>query len=131
MDETNDRDHDGRRRRWTGPRAVRSRSTPRRELGLVHAVETVGWLVAGGVPVLVLIAGFFTYLFAGSALRPVEQMRAPSRHDRQGPLQRVLEPAVRDEVGRSARTMNQDARQARVVPGHPASVRRRRQPRAA
>nr|WP_255426928.1 ATP-binding protein [Pseudonocardia sp. C8] len=79
------------------------------ELGPVHdAVETVGWLVAGGVPVLVLIAGFFTYLFAGSALRPVEQMRARVAGMTDKDLsQRVPEPAARDEVGRLARTMNQ------------------------
>lgn len=79
------------------------------ELGPVHqAVETVGWLVAGGVPVLVLVAGFFTYLFAGRALLPVEQMRAQvAGMDEKDLAQRVPEPVARDEVGRLARTMNQ------------------------
>ncbi|MBP2365294.1 sensor histidine kinase [Pseudonocardia parietis] len=79
------------------------------ELGPVHqAVETVAWLVAGGVPVLVLVAGFFTYLFAGRALHPVEQMRARVAGMTEKDLsQRVPEPVARDEVGRLARTMNQ------------------------
>ncbi|MFC4460237.1 ATP-binding protein, partial [Pseudonocardia nematodicida] len=79
------------------------------ELTSAHsAVETVGWLVLFGVPVLVLVSGFFTYLFAGRALRPVEEMRAQvagmGEKDLSG---RVPEPVARDEVGRLARTMNQ------------------------
>ncbi|WP_068797422.1 sensor histidine kinase [Pseudonocardia sp. HH130630-07] len=79
------------------------------DLGQVHkAVETVGLMLVVGVPILVLVAGFFTYLFAGRALRPVEEMRARvagmGERDLSG---RVPEPAARDEVGRLARTMNQ------------------------
>ncbi|WP_344021456.1 ATP-binding protein [Pseudonocardia kongjuensis] len=79
------------------------------ELGPVHqAVETVGWLVLGGVPILVLVTGYFTYLFAGRALRPVEQMRTRVAGMGDKDLsQRVPEPVARDEVGRLARTMNQ------------------------
>lgn len=72
------------------------------------AVDLVTWLVAGGVPLLVLVAGGFTYLFAGRALRPVENMRARVAGMGDKDLsQRVEEPAARDEVGRLARTMNQ------------------------
>ncbi|MEV1294238.1 ATP-binding protein [Pseudonocardia sp. NPDC049635] len=79
------------------------------ELGAVHqAVETVGWLVLGGVPILVLVTGYFTYLFAGRALRPVEEMRTRVAGMGDKDLsQRVPEPVARDEVGRLARTMNQ------------------------
>jgi signal transduction histidine kinase len=72
------------------------------------AVDLVTWLVAGGVPLLVLVAGGFTYLFAGRALRPVEDMRSRVAGMGDKDLsQRVDEPAARDEVGRLARTMNQ------------------------
>ncbi|OLL74737.1 putative two-component sensor kinase [Pseudonocardia sp. Ae168_Ps1] len=79
------------------------------DLKPVHqAVETVGLLAAGGIPVLVLVAGFFTYLFAGRALRPVEEMRSRVAGMGEKDLsERVPEPASRDEVGRLARTMNQ------------------------
>ncbi|OLL98131.1 periplasmic sensor signal transduction histidine kinase [Pseudonocardia sp. Ae706_Ps2] len=73
-----------------------------------RAVDLVTWLVAGGVPLLVLVAGGFTYLFAGRALRPVEDMRARVAGMGDKDLsQRVDEPVARDEVGRLARTMNQ------------------------
>ncbi len=72
------------------------------------AVDLVTWLVAGGVPLLVLVAGGFTYLFAGRALRPVEDMRSRVAGMGDKDLsQRVDEPVARDEVGRLARTMNQ------------------------
>ncbi|MBN9791605.1 hypothetical protein DMP17_23795 [Pseudonocardia sp. TMWB2A] len=73
-----------------------------------NAVNLVTWLVAGGVPLLVLVAGGFTYLFAGRALRPVEDMRSRVAGMGDKDLsQRVDEPVARDEVGRLARTMNQ------------------------
>ncbi len=73
-----------------------------------NAVDLVTWLVAGGVPLLVLVAGGFTYLFAGRALRPVEDMRSRVAGMGDKDLsQRVDEPVARDEVGRLARTMNQ------------------------
>ncbi|WP_224387777.1 ATP-binding protein [Pseudonocardia sp. ICBG1293] len=73
-----------------------------------RAVDLVTWLVAGGVPLLVLVAGGFTYLFAGRALRPVEDMRSRVAGMGDKDLsQRVDEPVARDEVGRLARTMNQ------------------------
>ncbi len=73
-----------------------------------RAVDLVTWLVTGGVPLLVLVAGGFTYLFAGRALRPVEDMRSRVAGMGDKDLsQRVDEPVARDEVGRLARTMNQ------------------------
>jgi signal transduction histidine kinase len=75
----------------------------------VHkAVDTVKTMVYIGVPILVLVAGFFTYLFAGRALRPVERIRAhvASLTDRDLD-RRVPEPVTKDEIGRLAATMNQ------------------------
>ena len=75
----------------------------------VHqAVDTVSVMVTVGIPLLVLVAGFFTYLFAGRALRPVEEIRrrVAGLTDRDL-ARRVPEPVTRDEVGRLARTMNE------------------------
>jgi signal transduction histidine kinase len=75
----------------------------------VHkAVDTVKTMVYIGVPILVVVAGFFTYLFAGRALRPVERIRAhvASLTDRDLD-RRVPEPVTQDEIGRLAATMNQ------------------------
>ncbi|GAA4535524.1 ATP-binding protein [Pseudonocardia xishanensis] len=75
---------------------------------LHRAVDTVLVMVLFGVPVLVVLVGGATYLFAGRALRPVEAMRARvagmSDRDLSG---RVPVPPARDEVGRLAVTMNQ------------------------
>ncbi|MET0189712.1 MAG: HAMP domain-containing sensor histidine kinase, partial [Pseudonocardia sediminis] len=75
----------------------------------VHqAVDTVSVMVSVGIPILVLITGFFTYLFAGRALRPVEAMRRRVAGLTDRDLdRRVPEPHTQDEVGRLARTMNQ------------------------
>ncbi|MCW0212244.1 MAG: HAMP domain-containing histidine kinase [Pseudonocardia sp.] len=75
----------------------------------VHkAVDTVTAMVSIGVPILVLVTGFVTYLFSGRALRPVERMRrhVASLTDRDL-SRRVPEPATQDEIGRLAATMNQ------------------------
>jgi signal transduction histidine kinase len=78
-------------------------------LSFLHrAVETVLFMVLVGIPVLVLLVGGVTYLFAGRALRPVEAMRARVADMTDRDLgQRVPVPASRDEVGRLAETMNQ------------------------
>ncbi|MDN5920387.1 MAG: ATP-binding protein, partial [Pseudonocardia sp.] len=79
------------------------------QLKPVHqAVDTVSVMVSIGIPILVLVTGFFTYLFAGRALRPVEAMRrrVVGLTDRDL-ARRVPEPPAQDEVGRLARTMNQ------------------------
>lgn len=72
-----------------------------------QSTETVTQLAVVGVPLLALVAGAATYLFAGLALRPVEAIRsrvaAITGEDLAG---RVPEPVARDEVGRLARTMN-------------------------
>ena len=74
----------------------------------VHqAVDTVQLMTTIGVPILVLVAGFFTYLFAGRALRPVEAIRSRvARLTDRDLSTRVPEPATQDEVGRLASTMN-------------------------
>jgi signal transduction histidine kinase len=75
---------------------------------LHRAVDTVLAMVLVGVPVLVLLVGGATYLFAGRALRPVEAMRARVAGLTDRDLaQRMPVPPARDEVGRLAETMNQ------------------------
>ncbi|WP_132428321.1 sensor histidine kinase [Pseudonocardia endophytica] len=74
----------------------------------VHqAVDTVEVMVMVGVPILVLVTGFFTYLFSSRALRPVEAIRrrVAGLTDRDLST-RVPEPVTQDEVGKLARTMN-------------------------
>ncbi|MFC5993692.1 ATP-binding protein [Pseudonocardia hispaniensis] len=77
-------------------------------LGPVHqAVDTVFVMVLIGVPFLVLITGWITYLFAGRALRPVEAMRAQVAELTDRDLgRRVPVPPARDEIARLAETMN-------------------------
>ncbi len=74
----------------------------------VHqAVDTVKLMATIGVPILVLVAGFFTYLFSSRALRPVEAIRRRVADLTDRDLsRRVPEPDTQDEVGRLARTMN-------------------------
>ena len=75
---------------------------------LHRAVDTVLAMVLVGIPVLVVLVGGFTYLFAGRALRPVEAMRARVASMSERDLgTRVPVPPARDEVGRLAETMNQ------------------------
>lgn len=71
------------------------------------AASTVLRYLLLGVPLLILVAGAATYLFAGRALRPVEAIRAQVAEMSEKDLaQRVPVPAARDEVGRLAETMN-------------------------
>ncbi len=71
------------------------------------AQDTVMYYLLFGVPILILIAGAATYVFAGRALRPVEAIRARVASMSEKDLsQRVPVPAARDEVGRLAETMN-------------------------
>ena len=74
----------------------------------VHqAVDTVQLMTMIGVPILVLVTGFFTYLFSSRALRPIEAIRSRVAGLTDRDLStRVPEPATHDEVGRLARTMN-------------------------
>ncbi|GEL17484.1 sensor histidine kinase [Pseudonocardia asaccharolytica] len=74
----------------------------------VHrAVDTVFVMVLIGVPILVLVTGWITYLFAGRALRPVEAMRTQVADMTDRDLgRRVPVPPAHDEVARLAETMN-------------------------
>ena len=59
------------------------------------------------VPLLVLLVGGLTWLVVGRALAPVEAIRAQVASIGGAELdRRVPEPAVEDEIGRLARTMN-------------------------
>jgi signal transduction histidine kinase len=74
---------------------------------VVESTSTLIALLATGLPVLLLLVGATTWRVVGRALAPVEAMRAEvdaissARLDR-----RVPRPAVRDEIGRLADTMN-------------------------
>lgn len=72
-----------------------------------QSTETVTDLAVIGVPLLTVVAGATTYLFAGRALRPVEAIRARvAAISARDLTRRVPEPDTVDEVGRLARTMN-------------------------
>ena len=59
------------------------------------------------VPLLVLFVGGLTWFVVGRALAPVEAIRSEvAEISAAGLHRRVPEPAVRDEIGRLARTMN-------------------------
>jgi signal transduction histidine kinase len=77
-------------------------------LAAVDAAQgTVLYYLLFGVPILILVVGAATYVFAGRALRPVEAIRARVASMSEKDLaQRVPVPAARDEVGRLAETMN-------------------------
>jgi signal transduction histidine kinase len=71
------------------------------------ATNTVLFYLLLGVPLLIVVAGVTTYLFAGRALRPVEAIRAQVAEMTGKDLgRRVPVPPARDEVGRLAETMN-------------------------
>lgn len=71
------------------------------------AVQTVILGLALGLPVLLLLVGATTWVIVGRALRPIDAIRAEvaeiTTHDLH---RRVPDPAVDDEVGRLAQTMN-------------------------
>ncbi len=69
--------------------------------------QTFAWLLAIGVPVLLVLAGGTVWLVTGRALRPVEQIRGAVIAITSADLSlRVPEPGTDDEIGRLARTMN-------------------------
>lgn len=72
--------------------------------------ETLGAVVAllaGGLPVLVVLVGATTWVVTGRALRPVEAIRAEVTEITNAQLdRRVPEPDGDDEIARLARTMN-------------------------
>lgn len=63
--------------------------------------------VGAGAPALLVLVGLFVWILVGRALRPVESIRRQVAAISESALdRRVPEPAVHDEVGRLARTMN-------------------------
>ena len=72
-----------------------------------ESVATVGWLLAGAVPLLMGVVAVLTWIVVGRALSPVERMRrevdavTASNLDR-----RIADPGRADEIGRLAGTMN-------------------------
>lgn len=71
-------------------------------------VAAVIALLAGGLPVLVLLVGATTWIVTGRAMRPVEAIRREVTAITNAQLgRRVPEPDGDDEVARLARTMNE------------------------
>jgi len=72
-----------------------------------QAVQTVVVGLVIGLPLLLAVVGAMAWVIIGRALRPIDAIRAEvseiTNHDLH---RRVPEPAVADEVGRLARTMN-------------------------
>ena len=72
-----------------------------------EVVATVGWLLAVGGPIVVALVAFGTYRLVGSALQPVERMRARvSSLTSAERTQRIMVPQTDDEVARLAVTLN-------------------------
>lgn len=72
-----------------------------------HAVGLVQITFGIALPILALLVGALVWVFTGWALRPVEVIRSKVDEVSAGDLHlRVPEPAVQDEIGRLARTMN-------------------------
>jgi len=79
-------------------------ATPLPAENAVHAVDR--WLIAG-LPVAVLLVAAVAWWAAGSALRPVERMRAElARITAADMTSRVPPPETGDEIARLAETMN-------------------------
>lgn len=69
--------------------------------------RVTAWLLAGGVPLLLLVVGATTWSVVGRALAPVEAIRAEVESISADELHRRIDPPGRDdEIGRLARTMN-------------------------
>ncbi len=74
---------------------------------VTEATDTLLFYLLFGVPMLILVVGAATYLFAGRALAPVEAIRARVAAMSGKDLdRRVPVPAAHDEVRRLAETMN-------------------------
>lgn len=73
-----------------------------------ETVAAVVALLAGGLPVLVVLVAGTGWVVTGRALRPVEAIRAQVTSITSAELgRRVPEPAGEDEIARLARTMNE------------------------
>ncbi|HXZ83443.1 MAG TPA: ATP-binding protein [Acidimicrobiales bacterium] len=73
-----------------------------------HAIGLVELSLGIGLPILALLVGVLVWVLSGWALRPVEIIRAEVAGLSATDLhRRVPEPAVTDEIGRLARTMNE------------------------
>lgn len=73
-----------------------------------ETVAAVVALLAGGLPVLVLLVAGTAWVVTGRALRPVEAIRAEVTAISGAELgRRVPEPGGQDEIARLARTMNE------------------------
>jgi signal transduction histidine kinase len=71
------------------------------------ATQQLALVLGIGLPLLVGLVAFTTWLVTGRALRPVEAIRSEVSEIGEGELhRRVPEPPTHDEVGRLARTMN-------------------------
>ncbi len=80
-----------------------------------HAIKLVGLSLGIALPVLALLVGVLVWALTGWALRPVEGIRAEVAELSATDLRRrVPEPAVQDEIGRLARTMNAMLRRLEV-----------------
>jgi signal transduction histidine kinase len=75
--------------------------------GVTASVRSLAIRLGSGIPILVLIVALTTWVVVGRTLRPVEAIRAEVAEITGRQLhRRVPEPAVDDEIGRLARTMN-------------------------
>lgn len=72
------------------------------------SVRAVAAALAAGLPLLVMLVGFTTWMVTGRSLRPVEAIRAEVTSITNEQLgRRVPEPRGDDEIARLARTMNE------------------------
>lgn len=72
-----------------------------------HAIGIVETSFGIALPILALLVGALVWVLTGWALRPVEAIRSKVDEVSANDLHhRVPEPAVQDEIGRLARTMN-------------------------
>lgn len=72
-----------------------------------ESVAAVQGILVVGLPLLLALVGFTTWVIVGRALHPVDAIRAEVADISSRDLaRRVPEPATDDEIGRLARTMN-------------------------
>jgi signal transduction histidine kinase len=75
---------------------------------VTSSTRTMTKYLALGLPILLAIVGFITWLVVGRALAPVERMRTEVTEISARELhRRVPEPGTDDEIGRLGRTLNE------------------------